>query len=856
MGSPDDITWDIVPFSWAAADRLARELNLPLPVATILAGRGLVEPGSAQAFLDCSAPIPDPFLFADMVEAVDKLTEAIASGRRVVVHGDYDADGITATALMVLGLRSFGVEAEWYLPSRFTEGFGLSSTAVEGIAGRGPALLITVDCGINYPDQVALARHLGLDVIVIDHHQPGADLPACPLIHPVRGDYPTADLCGVGLAFKVLHALHIAILGATPQEIPEGLHALLDLVAVGTIADLVPLRGENRYYTKEGLKLLTIGSRTGFRFLSKVAGCAGRVDSGSVSFRIAPHLNAAGRLTDASLPLRLLLTEDETEAAAIADALHDMNGVRQNVERQILGETLTQIEALDILPPLLVLSGAGWHEGVVGIVASRLVERYHRPVIVLAEHDGIAKGSGRSIAHYDLMSGLDACAEWLTVFGGHKMAAGLTLDVERIDGFRQALETHAAAHLSRDDVKPVYRADAVLRSEDINADTALALASLGPFGSSNPRPRLLLLDADMRRVETTRTGAHLRCVVDVEGVKVRAIGFGLGERAEELRTDGDRRILGVQLRVDEWQGALRPELQLDRIGIGLSGRCAAPACGPQCPHWNPLSATGEVLSVAELDHGTPSDESVSTRSYGSPRSKPRLSSTRVARDIHEAGGRLSAVAQLLASGEPTLFLTCSATHRLEELAAGLPLDDLTRGGLWCVSRACAGRDVPRLGDGGTILMEWDVATRQAPVDIPTHVAALDPPYRHEHTRLLRHYADQGACVHLYYGEEQRCMTADLLRYLVHPRFALVCTYRALEKVGGDEEVRHAAAGLAWHHGRVVLGDAALSRAAYILAKLDLEQVGAGGARIKPESIPQYTEAQAEYEECSRLCRIL
>ncbi len=497
--SIDRTVWAVNKYPWRESERLAETLGLPLVAAMVLAGRGLTDPVEARRFLDCAFPLPDPFLFSHMEAAVSAISEAIDQRRRIVVHGDYDADGITATALMLLGLRGLGMEAEWYLPSRFKEGYGLSRAAVETIAAKGPAVLVTVDCGINYPEEVALAKEMGLEVVVIDHHQPGPVLPDCHLVHAAVGEYPHEDLCGVGLALKVMHGLHVKRFGAERDVLPERLEGLLDLVAIGTIADLASLRGENRYYVREGLKLVAIGQRVGLRALALVAGCTGVVDSGTVAYRLAPRLNAAGRLADPSPPLRLLLTEDEREASDLAAKLHELNGMRQDVERQLLEEAVARVETLAEIPPIIVLAGTEWHEGVVGIVASRIVERYHRPTILLGVRDGVAKGSGRSISAYDLMGGLNACADSLTVYGGHTQAAGLTLQADRVDEFRCAIEAHAGRALQSSDLVPVYRADAILRGEDINADTAAALASFGPFGSGNPRPRLLLAGASIRR---------------------------------------------------------------------------------------------------------------------------------------------------------------------------------------------------------------------------------------------------------------------------------------------------------------------------------------------------------------------
>jgi single-stranded-DNA-specific exonuclease len=846
----DPTSWLVGPYSWDAADRLARDLGLPLVAAMVLAGRGFSEPEEARAFLTCSAPLADPFLFGHMEGAVSAISAAIDRTGRIVIHGDYDADGITATALMVLGLRDLGLEAEWYLPSRFKEGYGLSRTAVESIAAGGPAMLVTVDCGVNYPDEVALAQELGLEVVVVDHHQPGPRLPECHLIHSAVGSYPHGELCGVGLTLKVMHALHVYRHGASREALPEALHKFLDLVAIGTIADLAPLRGENRYYAKEGLKLIGIGARPGLRALAAVAGCTGGVDSGAVAFRLAPRLNAAGRLADASPPLRLLLTESESEAVEIAGRLHELNGARQDVERQILDEAVARVETLLQLPAIIVLAGESWHEGVVGIVASRLVERYHRPTILLGIRDGVAKGSGRSISAYDLMGGLNACSQHLTVYGGHTQAVGLTMEVERVDDFRRAIEEHAGAALNASDLMPVYRADAVMRGEDVNADTAVALASLGPFGSGNPRPRLLLVGAGIQQPEKTRTGSHLRCVVELDGVRARAVGFGMGEAVASLREDGSGRLLGVQFKVDEWQGSLRPEFVVERVGESDDGTEPKSDCGHGCGH------RGAPESIAARHHAI--RQPAAEAGYG-PGHGDGLSglSIPLARDLRDRTGRSGALAQVLATGEPVVMLTCSVPHVPLEARHLIHSDALRLGSVQCAGRGCWPSCEPRLESAGVVLVEWDAAVSiPALIRARTHVIALDPPYRDEHVALLRQLADEGAYIHLYYGEQERLTTAGLLRYLVHPRFAMVCMYRVMEEGLGAEEIFSRTADAAWREGRVVLTDQDLARARAILTELGIERGIPGGARIEARSISAYAAAEAEYEECSRLCQIL
>ena len=844
-----DTRWKVNAHAWAASHELSQALGLPLAAAMVLVGRGLGDPAEARRFIACKADIPDPFLFAHMEGAIAAISSAIDRGGRVVVHGDYDADGITATALMVLGLRDVGLEAEWYLPSRFKEGYGLSRMAVDTIAAAGPALLITVDCGVNYPEEVAFAKESGLEVVVVDHHQPGPVLPDCHLIHEAVGDYPHGTLCGVGLALKVLHALHVRRRGAAPHELPKELQRMLDLVAIGTIADLASLVGENRYYVSEGLKLIAIGQRVGLRALARVSGCTGSTDSSTVAYRLAPRLNAAGRLADPSRPLLLLLTEDEKEAGSLAQELHELNGARQDVERLILEQAVERVDSCGEPPQVIVLAGEEWHEGVVGIVAARLVERYHRPAILLGLREGVAKGSGRSIPKYDIMQGLNACADHLTIYGGHPQAVGLTLEADNVDDFRAAIERHAATVLTSGDLVPTFRSDAVLRGDDINADTAVALASLGPFGSGNPRPRLLLVGADLQQAETTRDGSHLRCTVKMDGVRVRGIGFGMGKTVSSLQTDGCARLVGVQFRVDSWQGSLRPEFLIEHVGAPPDGDAQLLECGQSCSSWRPVWTEEEANAPA-----------AATAARGAGAVALRMP---IARDLRDRPGRSSGLAQVLSTGERVVVLGCSLPYMLPEARERLPLADLCPDGLACVARGCGSACDSAADSAGVLVTEWELATRRpALVAGRAHVVAVDPPYRREHVALLERAAAEGANIHLHYGHEERQATAKLLRYLVHPRFAMVCVYRALEgiRAGGedalDARVFDRAAGLAWDEARVVLGERELRLALEIVQQLGLSQLPAGEAKLEARNIPAYARAEADYEECSRLCQNL
>jgi single-stranded-DNA-specific exonuclease len=809
----------------------------------VLAGRGLCDPAAAREFLECSGPLPDPFLFADMPGAVGAILAKIDQGHRIVVHGDYDADGITATALLVQGLRGLGADVDWYLPSRFHEGYGLSRTAVEAIVADKAAMLITVDCGVNYPDEVAMAREAGLEVVVVDHHEPGPRLPECHLIHRAKGEYPDVGLCGVGLALKVMHALHIERLGAEPHRLPSALAQSLDLVAIGTVADLAALRGENRYYVREGLKLLNLGERVGLRELAQVSSCAGAIDSGSVAFRLAPRLNAAGRLSDASPPLRLLLTEDQGEARTLAASLHELNGARQDLERTMFETAQQQVEALAELPSVLVMAGSDWHEGVVGIVSSRIVEQYHRPTVLFSIRDGVAKGSGRSIPGYDLLSGLTACSHMLSVYGGHAQAAGLTMQADKLDAFREALQRHVDSVISPADLVPTYRADAFLTAEELGVDTAQALARLEPFGSGNPRPRFLLVDTALQGVGRTRNGLHLKCHAQVGGVRISAIGFGMG-RSPDIAAGDTQFIVGAQLRADEWQGCARAQLVLERIEPTQSCSDCVPICRQD---FDSTFLESEVACKAEV--GAKPSDSVRGGEHAWPSS---------ARDLRDHQGRVTALAQVLGTQESVAVFTTSAADTFDLLRSRLPIQAFVAEEMVCVDRTCSRVTAETPATSRLAIVEWDAAAGLAEiVKGPAHAIVFDPPFRPRHMAVISELAGKGTSVHLLYGDQERKATSQRLRYLVHPRFAMVCLYKAMKSVeAAGGELFSAAGRIAWDEARVVLTRQDLRRAQGILQDLGLERLTAGRAKLDARENATYREAEAEYEECVRLCLTL
>ena len=555
-------TWTISPCPHRQADSLAQALGLTEITSSVLVRRGYGDPEQARSFLAGEQPLHDPFLFGDMTVAVERIRAAVAAGKRICVHGDYDADGICATVLAVLVLRELGADVEWHLPSRFDEGYGVSGGTLERLAGEGCGLVLTVDCGITAVDEVRRARELGLEVIVTDHHRPGDELPDCPLVTTKPSDYPFPELCGTGVAYKLGQAL----LGADS----EVLRRHLDLVALATIADVVPLLGENRSLVIAGLRALARTQKPGLQALMKVAHVdPAAVDTGQVSFRLAPRINAAGRLGHPRAALELLLTEEADEARQLADRLEELNRDRQVVEDKILRAAIAQVEEWPEAKQrrkAYVVWGEDWHEGVIGIVASRLVERYHRPVVLLAGGDGVWKGSGRSIASFDLHGALRACSEFLERFGGHRAAAGLSILPEWVEPFADAFAVQAEGLLAPDDLVPTTVIDAVLpRGAKLTLDLCEELRRLAPFGLGNPDVTLLAPGCELGDLTTVGEGKHLRFRVHRDGRDAGgAIAFGQGTQLDRYRRIG-RYDVAFRLQENRWNGTVAPQLLVRRV---------------------------------------------------------------------------------------------------------------------------------------------------------------------------------------------------------------------------------------------------------------------------------------------------
>jgi single-stranded-DNA-specific exonuclease len=525
--------WEVCPVGGLGEELFRKELGISPLTAQVLRNRGITDTEQARRFLFPSlSDLPDPFTMKDMEKGVRRICQALHGKEKITLFGDYDVDGTTAIALLLLFLKGVGAQVDFYLPHRLTEGYGLNIEAVKKIQAQGAKLLITADCGISNREEIGWAMENGLDVIVTDHHEvPEILPPALAILNPKQKNcaYPFKGLAGVGVAFNLVIALRSALRQEgffQAGEIPN-LKEYLDLVALGTVSDVVPLIGVNRILAKFGLMQLAHATRPGIVALKEVSGIREMpLDTLGILFRFAPRINAAGRLGDAQEAVRLLISGDEREAGRIAAHLDQLNTLRQRIEEKILSEARAMIQ-----PPVgnatkktLVLSSPDWHPGVIGIVAARLTEQYYRPTILIALKENLGKGSGRSIAPFPLYQGLKACESWVEKFGGHEQAAGLVIRQECIPGFAQAFEGVVAAKLAEEDFTPRLSLDALIQLDQLDDSFRRELESLAPFGPANPEPVLGLEGFTVLESRLVGKG-HLRLRVK-EGRCVReAIGF-------------------------------------------------------------------------------------------------------------------------------------------------------------------------------------------------------------------------------------------------------------------------------------------------------------------------------------------
>jgi single-stranded-DNA-specific exonuclease len=716
------------PYELDAALGLERQLGISHALAQALVRRGFTEVAAVREFLAPTEESP-PEAFAGIERAVALVRRHLAAGARITIHGDYDVDGVCATAIMIRALRRLGADVDWFLPGRIDDGYGLAAPTVERLATRGTGLLITVDCAITAVEEVSAARALGLDVLVTDHHAPRSDgaLPDCEIVHPSVCGYPFADLCGTAVAHKLAQALG----GCGSEED-------LELVALATVADLMPLRGENRRLVKRGLAAMSDTSRPGLRALMAVAKVdPSGLDAHAVGFRLAPRINAAGRLRRADAGLELLLTENDDRARAIAVELDSVNAERRVVEQRIAWEA--EALARQLGPrPAYILAAEGWHPGVIGIVASRIVERFHRPAILIAVEGELGSGSGRSIPGFDLLGALHAAAPFLERYGGHRAAAGLTVRREHIDRVAAAVQAHAERVLTPELLEPIERVDAVVSGGELGLALAEELASLEPCGLGNPRCRVLVPGCRFDDVRPMGEGRHARFAVGSAGVRAQAVAFGCdGDVGVSPGTPVDATFT---LERNAWNGSVAARLRLHH----------ARACAPE-----PIEVVGEPPGylegvLAELD--APLEAEGVKDGFG-----------------HQGGG----------DGSPAPGAGRAMIDRREESPLAILADARAAGG--SVLAVCA--DVARRLDGireriggFRLASYWAMERDPATVLTARHVVALDPPTSAAAERLL---GLGNGYAYMAWGEPELRFAEQMLNFEYGLRGPLASLYREL-----------------------------------------------------------------------------
>ena len=548
--------WNLLPP--APDKRLVDVSGFPPLIAQLLYNRGLTEPSQLEPFITGDERLSgDPSLLPDVHQAVARIYQALLSGENIAIYGDFDADGITGTALLVQGLSTLGGKVIPYIPHRLTEGYGLKTAALENLHRQGISLVITVDCGITALAEVKRARRLGLDIVITDHHTPLPEMPpAIAIINPKRADssYPFSELTGAGVALKLLQALFQGI----GKE--EQLGELMDLVALGTVADMAPLSGENRYLVKQGVKLINASPRLGIREIISQAGLStGTLDAESISWIIAPRLNAAGRLAHAMTSYKLLMTNTPQEARGLAIWLEQKNAERQRLTTKVLAKAREQILAQGI-SPLLIASDKDYPVGIAGLVANRLAEEFYRPAIVVRTGEKISSGSCRSIPEFNIILALNQCSSLLSQFGGHSQAAGFILPTQNLARLKQHLSQLATTQLDGVDLHPQLDIDAEVTLPELSGDTFNAIQQLAPFGRGNPAPTFLSRRAEVVDCQTMGgNGEHLRLKLKQGGVIWDAVGFRLGNYLAEVSSHLD---IVYNLEIDRWGGKERLRLNI------------------------------------------------------------------------------------------------------------------------------------------------------------------------------------------------------------------------------------------------------------------------------------------------------
>ncbi len=644
---------------------------------------------------------------------------AIRDGRQITIYGDFDADGVCATAIMVGAIRGLGGRCDWFIPDRIADGYGLNPDAIRALAGRGSELVVTVDCGVTAVDEVALAQELGMEIVITDHHQPDAELPACPVLHPELSGYPFPQLCGTAVAAKLASRLRRDGGGAAEED-----EADLDLVALATVADVMPLTGENRRLVREGVKVARRARRPGMAaLLAECRVTPGQLSAEDFGFRLAPRINAAGRMYRADAGVELFLSDSAERAAEIARELSGANAERRRVEREVLQEAEKALAEQGDPGPAIVVAGEGWHPGVVGIVASRLVKAHGRPSVVIALEGEAGRGSARGVPGLDLHAAIGDAAGHLLGFGGHAAAAGVQIEAARVDGFRSALERAVVDRIGSEPVEPSLRFDAVAGGEDLGLALAEELERLGPFGNANPSVSLLIPAAEITDLREMGEGKH--CRFSVVSGKHRAAGVCFGRNGFGLE-EGDRVDVVAELGLNHWNGSVEPRLLVREVVAVPEGE-ELPGCDPE--EWwrrfeRSLDADGqEDEEVTAPAGGDPGEGGADTGSTPLSAAAGRIA-------IEWSGLPGARIGELISSGERVAILTADAVRRWRALggAAGLGRfnPEGTVAGLWDGSPAEA---LPAALDSTVLLLDHAALAGLPPsaLDGFPHLILLDPP---------------------------------------------------------------------------------------------------------------------------------
>lgn len=557
--------WEYIEENEEQIKDIAFRYSISETIARVLMNRGIIEDAQIDNFLHPDIEkLYDPFLFNDMDIAVDRILKCKENNEKVTIFGDYDVDGITSTATLSKFLTELEIQNDYYLPNRLNEGYGLNNEAIDKIAQSGTKLLITVDCGISGYDEVEYAKTIGLDVIITDHHECPEVLPkALAVIDAKRPDstYPFNSLAGVGVTFKLIHAI------SKKLELDRKSYLkYLDIVCLGTVADIVPLIDENRLIVHFGLMLVKQTKNIGLKSLIEAAGYGERIDSTSISFGLAPRINACGRLGEAEIALNLLLTSSEDEAKKIALKLNGLNKERQEVEKKIINDALEIIERDKLYnDDIIVVASENWHHGVIGIVSSKITETYYRPSVLISIEDGIGKGSGRSIDGFDLHQALSECSDCLDKFGGHEMAIGLSLKKEDIEKFKEKIKKVVAGKIDKE-ATPKLKIDAIITPREISFDLLNSIKLLEPYGEANHPPVFVSKNLKVESVRLLSNDKHLKLTLKADNVLLNAIGFNLGDRAVHL---GDKVDVAYVLEVNEFNNIQNIQLNIKDIKKSL-----------------------------------------------------------------------------------------------------------------------------------------------------------------------------------------------------------------------------------------------------------------------------------------------